>query len=257
MKLSTLTRVFICLLTTTTLLSCEDHRLMVGNQRFRIKEVTSRTSRVFSLVQYNYNSSSQIASSIRYTSVPSPTTSNQTTLVEYDVKNRLISTEQQPPVGLINQIKVRTEYGYDVAGNLSIVRTLTAPNTSNDFQLANTLTLEYTSSMFPVKITATGSGVPNGVTEYTYADGNVSREVFTPVDPGQPSNTRLFQYDDKPNPFYGKVIFGVDAQIFSKNNAVDPSRRLIYDANGFLVREEPSSGNTGPLNEVDYKYETY
>ncbi|GAB3957678.1 hypothetical protein GCM10028805_50830 [Spirosoma harenae] len=68
------------------------------------------------------------------------------------------------------------------------------------------------------------------------------------------SSIQTFQYDNKPNPYYGLIVGEPEIRTFSKNNVLVNSYLYSYDANGLLTKI--NSAFDGSLIQT-LEYEAY
>ncbi|WP_375446694.1 hypothetical protein [uncultured Fibrella sp.] len=242
-----------------TLTSCQDHREEVEPVRFRLKKTVSTSAirgntKDTTTILYTYNAKGQLGSE---TSVETSTYGP----LRY-VKNATFTYNAQ---GQLTQINAeysgnfsgfdRTEYTYDSAGNIMLetkLRNFDKSQPSN-YQVIDKTEYTYDGSLFPA--TATNS---YGTTRYTYLNGNISSKIV--------QGSTLFQYDDKPNPYYGVIrADGILSRLFSVNNQIDigivePRHVLTYNAAGLLVRLNIVYRPSFPYNydeQTTYEYEAY
>lgn len=250
-----------------TLASCDDHRIPAG-QRFRIKKVTPTYANetVSSFAVYNYDDNNRLLTVLNYTASANitPYVFGRRT-VYYDEQGRLTKFEDKLEDNGINPLLAsyqRTTYAYDTNGNVVAVKVYKVllsdpshPILQQDRQLL------YGSNQLPdVVKTKLNDGsqfdpILDFVEEYTYSGRNVIKVKRT-YNPTHTNNiasttTETFQYDDKPNPFYGFPGIGSDA--FSKNNVIETGSTYTYDANGLLIRKARVDGSL----TITYEYETY
>lgn len=239
-----------------TLTSCIDHRVP-ATQQYRIKQVRTTyvdANATGTTTTYNYDGSGRLVSYVGY--YGNPTLPNDSTSINYDAQGR-IATIVHAGWSAYKKIwnpSVSYSYEYDVSGNISTVNEYfinvlpTSPSLVKKFQLA------YDGTKFPVKVTSDfwdigGFKLGQSVEQYTYAGGNI---VKVEKSGNQSANgTSTFQYDDKPNPYYGLITGEPDIRIFSKNNAVTSDKQYTYDSNGLLTKVVTTTATT------EYEYETY
>ncbi len=254
-----------------TLSSCQDHRIpSPSGQQFRLKKVTNVNNSIANgYAVYNYDSDNRLINILNYSIVPTmaPYVFGRTTIV-YDAQGRLLKVENQidnSPFNPVLTFYYMTTYAYDKDDNITAIKKykvlkndITHPFLQEDRQLV------YGNTKFPIMMTTKindGSQFDpelNFSEEYTYTGGNIVEIKRTDWPTHYNGNntytsTRVFQYDDKPNPFYG-LLFGIpDERTFSKNNVIEGNRSYTYDTNGLLTNIAQRDGSSETL----YEYETY
>lgn len=216
------------------LAACEDHQLVTGAQRFRLKRVVITNTSADTLVStttYTYDSAGKL---VRFNYNTGTTPLDRIYALQYDNQGRLMRKEGTNAAGLVTE---RTTYNYQANGTVSSIQFFSNPDQAGTLRLAYTVTLDYGPDKQPIKQTATSAGdsLMTNVLLYTYADGNIVRIDHPNPNPNQ-SYYELVMYDDKPNPYYG--LIGSRDNVFetvNKNNPVRFREQLEYE-NGLLVK---------------------
>ncbi|MVM32666.1 hypothetical protein GO755_21675 [Spirosoma sp. HMF4905] len=239
-----------------TLTSCKDYQIP-ATQRFRIKKIRTTyadANATGTANTYNYDGNGRLANYVGYygnSSLPS-----DSTIISYDTQGRIqgILHESWYAYRSVWRPIVSYTYEYDMSGNISVIKEYfinvlpTSPSLVKEFQLA------YGDTKFPVKVTSdfwdsSGFKLGQSVEQYTYNGGNI---VKVEKSENQSANvTTTFQYDDKPNPYYGLITGEPDIRMFSMNNAVTSDKQYMYDSNGLLTKVVTTTATT------EYEYEAY
>ncbi|WP_461149231.1 hypothetical protein [Spirosoma pulveris] len=191
-------------------------------------------------------------------------------LLIYNDQGQLVSFEQQPDYsapGTVNSS--RYTYEYDDKGNVITIKyTLYLSPNVIDTYASQTIRVVYASnSRFPSRLTFFNDVFGEDYTyEYTYAGGNVvaikKSSVQTTL--SDFNYIRTYQFDNKPNPFYG-LYSGVpepdlfnsakqntfyENNILNQNNIIQPGYTYEYDSYGNLIKSMGTYTAT-------YEYEQY
>ena len=249
-----------------TLSSCEDHRIPVG-QRFRIKKFTNHYDGTYNVLTYGSNG--KVADVARYTS--SGVAAGGLALY-YDGQGNLQKSERQDKLGDPSTTTVQYTYGVDANGNIIAAErrdvSILGEFTKEQYQL----TYGSTSKVPNRSVVVTGS--PAAQRLYTYVDYVYSSENVVTIATRVTYNTgydlsnstRTYQYDTKPNPFYGLILGSPDISLYgivgnnagfikllSKNNVIDSDYVYAYDANGYLMSISLPDGRV----QNSFEYEAY
>jgi hypothetical protein len=263
------TRVIACLFVLVALFSCSDHRLVVGNERFRLKRADVLLFEGYQKTVYNYVADNRLASyEVTYipdSPNPPPTTPDYTIVFSYNAQNRLIKADRVSTNPNFTR-RVQVIYVNDNNGRIaSATMSDDNGNTPGILTQSEAYVFEYGAGAYPTKVTFTLSKSlsPSGVSTLTYNNGNVvsitkSTNVGSQV-------TTSYTYDDKLNPYFGLVTDNVDYPgysssdflTYSKNtrSAAYPSTTRSYNAKGLLVSE--SFLFNGVTRGSRYEYESY
>ncbi|GAB3785718.1 hypothetical protein GCM10028818_47820 [Spirosoma horti] len=250
--------------------SCEDHRIPQA-QRFRIKTVRTTSTDPYTTYisttteRYNYNSNGRLVSYVSglESNSPAPIGDSSRTVLNYDAQGRLetIFSESWDLVNTASGVvrlwrpDFNNTYAYDLNGNISVMRIVAiTKDRSRSPNLLEVLRFEYNGAKFPVKVLHTRASDNNQwVDQYTYSGANIvkveqSDNHAAPV-------TTVYQYDNKPNPFYGLII-GTKRNdsftAFNSNNLIVSGYQYEYDSNGLLLKIVTVDGVV-----QTYEYETY
>ena len=256
--------------------ACQDHRLTPNPERFRLKKTVYTTAIKFNTpyrqeVVYSYNSTGNLEKEIStITNTYENRVVTQLSAFTYDAQNRLIRIDSEADSGVNPPIR-RIEYTYDADGNIAEETTsvsYTGKNTG-DYTIIGQSVFTYAGSRFPVKQVYTNSPTVH-VYDYTYSNGNISQLVSTQTAATPyPAVTNTYQYDDKPNPYYGVIRSdGLTAAVANKNNVIDEitspapkyKRVLTYDSLGLLTKLNivyPPDPNYNYNSQTTYEYEKY
>lgn len=267
MKLSFIswTSVWVLVLIVT---SCQDHRIP-QSQRFRVKTIRTTThdsneSRLVT-VSYNYDSQGRLVSRVSGTEIKPvvPIGDSSRTVLNYDAQGRIdtIATETRDLVNTASGVvhlwrpDFKYLYEYDLNGNLSVMKLVAiTKDRSRSPNLLEVIRFEYAGTALPVKAIHTrASDNYQWIEQYTYSGANIVR-VETSDNQSAPVTT-VYQYDNKPNPFYGLIIGSKRNDsflIFNRNNMVSSDNQYAYDSNGLLSKVVAVGGI-----EQTYEYETY
>lgn len=226
--LQTIRTCFTALLLISLIWGCTDHLSRpTSPQRLRLKTVTSTNT---------------------------DGTTTQTTF-EYDVQNRLVAYNDY--TGLRNTITYDAQNQYQQIDN-SVSRTYFTYQSSQNGMLVTAKRYVLDVGERLVETYTYGFDAGNRLTNSTYVQGTVANpnlvtqsettyaytgDNITTVTVKALRNTRIdtYQYDDKPNPFYGLIGPGVDElRRFSRNNAtqlgIQPTIVYEYNAQGLPTR---------------------
>ncbi|GAB4023705.1 hypothetical protein GCM10028808_74740 [Spirosoma migulaei] len=159
-------------------------------------------------------------------------------------------------------------YSYDSTGNRIVAKKYSSMNASPTyFTLDEENTFAYTgSAKLPTKITTKiNTGWQFDPTyhfsqEFTFTDGNITTIKYTNM-PTRLNQYKLstslqnFQYDTKPNPYFGIDQTTSDRALFtySKNNPILSDVTYTYDQRGLLISSNEANG----LHIRNYEYESY
>jgi hypothetical protein len=256
----------------STLVSCEDHREGVEPTRFRLKKSVATSAyrantKDTSTTVYNYDAKGYLN---EQSNVSTNTFGNTrivtNTRFTYDAQNRLAQIEEKYIAGstTVNRI----DYTYDSAGNVlvEIKSSAFGPNRdqSGNFEVTGKTEFTYDGSQLPATV-----ATMYGKSSFSYANGNIYQSVFTSSDPKQSPITTTYQYDNKPNPFYGVTRgYGFQQQQLNRNNQVatsstpanGPKQTLTYNADGLLSKLNLTYIPNPPYNfdrQIVYEYEAY
>ena len=239
-----------------SLSECSDHRLVGTDQQFRIKTVAIRAARIAVIYSFNYDSMGRLVS-FATRNHPDPATPSQLNVLQYDVQGRLVKSEAQPAQN--GSGGRRTEYKYDVDGNLVSVITLVDDDLSGSYILQDEVILTYDGTgKVPVRISDSKQ-----VTILTYEASNVTQviSIYTGSNPAVPdTDTASYAYDERPNPLYNLSAALINTSIgglrlLSKNNVTNTDFILTYNANGLLMKRSNAGFNL--FYEETYEYEAY
>ncbi|GAB3710846.1 hypothetical protein GCM10027592_47910 [Spirosoma flavus] len=262
-----------------TLTACQDHRIPT-NPQFRIKKVIKQrvqpSSQESSTHIYSYDDQGKLAMIVTAYSMRARGGNDDvyfSSVFNYGANGKLTSLDYKSTPGrpaVYNPS--RYDYEYDVTGNATRIEfAFTTSDTAYNRSYRRTYNLEYNEAKLPVKITEIDDKFNEGViSEYTYENGNVvniKRSTFDYSGKITSSNTYTYNFDDKPNPFYGLFIGAPDPRIFSdyytfkyytftqsntfnKNNFLEPGLRYEYDSKGHLIKIVGSPTTT-------FEYEMY
>lgn len=248
--------------------SCADHRIPQA-QRFRIKTVKTMTpsqdnTRLTTEV-YNYDSNSRLVSYVSGTETNSlgPTGDSSRTVLNYNAQGRIenIFTETRDLVNTASGVvrlwrpNFNYIYEYDLNGNISVMKLVAiTKDRSRSPNLLEVIRFEYSGAKFPVKVIHTrASDNDQWIEQYTYSGANIvkveeSNNQSAPV-------TKVYQYDNKPNPFYGLIIgnkYNDAFTVFNSNNLIASDNQYEYDSNGLLSKVVAAGGIVQA-----YEYEAY
>ena len=248
--------------------ACQDNQV-TPEPRFRIKKVTPvyANSTDSSFATYEYDANNQLRYVLNYSVRPNSVSLyvfSRRTLC-YDEQGRLTKFEDKLEDNGINRIPSsyqRTTYAYDTNGRATTVNKYQVflDDPSHPL-LTENRQLQYGSNQFPdvikVKVNADSQFDPviDLAETYTYSGGNV-RTMKRTYYPTHANNTLFvvtdtFQYDDKPNPFYGFLSAGYDG--FSKNNVMESGTVSSYNTGGLLIRKARADNSL----VTAYDYEAY
>jgi YD repeat-containing protein len=254
-------RVIACLFVLVALFSCDDHRLVVGTERFRLKRSDVLLFKGYQKTVYNYVVGNRLANyEVTYipdSPNPPPTTPDYTVVFSYNAQNRLIKAETAG----------RSQVVYEYDGNGRMKSATLYNNAAGVLTLAATYVFEYGAGVYPTKVTYTSLNNPatSSVSTLMYTNENVA-SVTQSINGSAPTTT-LYTYENKLNPYFGLVTDQVnyasynlsegDFLTYSKNLRVSPyiSSRRTYDTKGLLIIE--SFLFTGNTSGSRYEYETY
>ena len=274
MKFTSLQKWAFVALITSLLTSCQDHRQVTDPQRFRLKKtvgspiVLPPNDDIITFI-YDYNAQGKLTIELSSFSSPAGVVrSLRTSTFTYDSQTKLTRIDSQfiPETGTL----YRYDYIYDANGNIA-TETFSAdvdkPHTGN-YQVISKKTYTYNGSLFPATMTseilpATRSS-ELGKQEYTYSNGDIVKQVFTPKNPNQTTTTGIYQYDDKPNPYYGLIRgdgFGTGS--FSKNNLIgfvpqgNDLTTYTYNSLGLVTKRVAHISGFNYDLQTTYEYEAY
>ncbi|AKD54899.1 hypothetical protein [Spirosoma radiotolerans] len=238
------------------LLGCEQQAPVSSpiNQFRLIKRIDSSATSL-ATTRYFYNSDNRLIQT--QTQTLSYTGSNliQTTAYRYDEQNRLIVIESQQGLALNKRVFTYNEQGDMVLSTDSSGFSNAIPIYTAQQQHA----YRYDSHHLPYQETLTPLGTNPLQTyqyQYTYQQGNVSQVSIT-LPNGSTSQT-TYQYDDKPNLWYGQWGSGVMPAVFSHNNVIFDHEQLSYTPQGLISQREtiyPTNRKLG--SKISFIYETY
>ncbi|WP_460971147.1 hypothetical protein [Spirosoma migulaei] len=256
--------------------ACQDHQLTPDPERFRLKKTVYTNAIKFNTpyrkeVVYSYNSTGNLEKEV---ATITSTYENRVIITlsafVYDAQNRLIRINSESDLGANLPIR-RIEYTYDADGNIAKETasvSYTGKNTG-DYTIIGQSVFTYAGSRFPLKQVYTNSSTVQ-VYDYTYSNGNISQLVSTQTAATPyPAVTNTYQYDDKPNPYYGVIRGdGLTAAVINKNNVIDEmtspapkyKRVLTYDSLGLLTKLNivyPPDPYYNYNSQTTYEYEKY
>ncbi len=274
MKPSLITWISICALS-LLFTACQDHRIpSMDTPRFRISKMTVQGgNQENSTTTYTYNIKGQLARIYKaYTqrAKGSNLDSHYNSLLTYNDQGQLVSFEQQPDYsapGTVNPSRYTYEYD-DKRNVVAIKYTLYSSPSVINTNASQTIRVVYASnSRFPSRITFFNDVFGEEYTyEYTYAGGNVVaiKKSSAQTTLSDFNYTRTYQFDNKPNPFYG-LYSGIpepdlfnsakrntfyENNILNQNNTTQPGYTYEYDSYGNLIK------STGTYTAT-YEYEQY
>ncbi|OJW79193.1 MAG: hypothetical protein BGO59_11645 [Spirosoma sp. 48-14] len=236
------------------LISCKDD-LPTGAQ-FRIKKVTMQGDQQYLTDTYYYSGNGRLSSMDKAYSDRRKTSNYDLyykTVFRYDARGRLILMEKQPDgTGHGTIYPGSYTYQYDANGNISLIKYRIDSPDANDNRLAKeTISYQYGSNRQPIRVTDFNDVFGDGfIYEYSYKDGNVAAIKKTKVTySGETElvSTRTYQFDDKPNPFYGLFTGLPDPDTF---NGYTFKQNSFYQSNTF-------NRNNIIFAQYDYEYDSY
>ncbi|GAB3958466.1 hypothetical protein GCM10028805_52850 [Spirosoma harenae] len=271
----------------TLLVSCQDAPVAT-EPRYRLKSISStygtldptkssNSSGQESIDTYTYDESGKLITQLTEYSLkvaPPLTTLWETRTLEtsvYDAQGRLEKKDAvltQNPDASDAKHRRMTTYVYDTTDRVTQVKEYSS--TSKEPVFPTNFTLDYIyeyayngSSRLPTKLSKkTNTGWQFDPTfyyveEYTYTDGNITTMNLTqmPTRLNQytaSSSLDYFQYDNKPNPYFG-IGIGTSRLSYCRNNPITTDVNYTYDERGLLIK---STGENGQLIRK-YEYETY
>ncbi|GAB4020918.1 hypothetical protein GCM10028808_64050 [Spirosoma migulaei] len=238
---------------------------------------SSNSSRQESIDTYNYDESGKLITQLTDYSLkvaPPLTTLWETRTIEtsfYDAQGRLEKKDavltQTPDASNVTHRRITT-YVYDRNDRVTQVKEYSS--TSKEPVFPTNFTLDYIyeyaysgSSKLPTKLSKkTNTGWQFDPTfyyveEYTYIDGNItamnSTQMPTRLNQYKASSSLdYFQYDNKPNPYFG-IGIGTRRLYYCRNNPLTTDITYLYDERGLLIK---TTGENGQLIRK-YEYETY
>ncbi|WP_460934380.1 hypothetical protein [Spirosoma humi] len=246
--------------------ACEDHRIP-SVQRLRIKTVRTIIPGLddtrLTTETYNYDSKGRLIQYVSGTETKPvvPIGDSSRTVINYDGQGRIenIFTEGR---GLVNTASgvvylwrpsFNTTYAYDGNGNITVMKLFAiTQDRSQSPNLLEVLQFEYDGTKFPVKVIHTTTSNNHQWTErYTYSGDNIVNVESS----DNQSATTTYQYDNKPNPFYGLLTGEKRNDAFialNKNNVMTNDKQYLYDTNGLLSKVIAADGVV-----YTYEYEAY
>lgn len=260
----------------STLIACDSPKNpSPSDPRFRVTKVTMKGDQQALTDTYSYNSDGRLATIYKaYTDRRK--TSNRdyyyTSVLHYDGQGRLTSFENQPDYTAAGTVyPALYTYEYDAKGNVSLINyALNSPDSSNNRFSETKFYLTYDNANRLIKLKSINDIFQDGIIyEYTYDKGIIVKiDKSTQDNTGRISlaYTRTYQFDDKPNPFYGLYTGAPDPDMFTdysyklntfyqnntltKNNILFPNLTYEYDSYGNLVK-------VVGVNIITYEYERY
>jgi len=250
--------------------SCADHRIPQA-QRFRIKTVRTTSSDPYTTYlsttteRYNYDSNDRLVSYVSglESNSPAPIGDSSRTVLNYDAQGRMenIFSESRDLVNTASGVvrlwrpSFSYLYEYDMNGNISVMKIVAiTKDRSRSPNLLEVLRFEYNDAKLPVKVIHTqASDNYQWIEQYTYGGANIVK-IETSDNQSAPVTT-AYQYDNKPNPFYGLIIGDKrnDAfTMFNRNNLIASDNQYEYDSNGLLSKVVVVGGIV-----QTYEYEAY
>ncbi|AKD54591.1 hypothetical protein [Spirosoma radiotolerans] len=265
-----------------TVASCNDHRLpSPTGQQFRI--IKSRTMGADSSTSiiagfYTYDSNGRL---VKYTEGNEkwPTNSafpdSSRILISYDAQGRVQTTTREawisvssaslpPPLNRLWRPNLRANFTYDLAGYITEVKQyLILNDRAQTPSLFQDIKIEYDGTELPVKLTTinwdpvTSNAQPLSqlVEQYIYNEGNIIEVARS--ENGGPALTVRYQYDDKPNPFYGLVGLvitnGPLFNLVNRNNVITANKQYSYNSVGLMTKVVGGD----PYSEQTYGFEAY
>lgn len=227
--------------------SCTDHRIPPEMQRFRLKKTVATNIQGSITTILDYNAEGKLISFVG---------GDQAYNVQYDALGRFINVHlKEYPDAIIRR------FGYDNANNVNYIQ--------NNFyrgeaglEILSEMTLKYSGTQYPASSSLDDSPSPRVLLSYyTFDSGNLIKleseinypsqnEVLSPIN---------YQYDDKPNPYFGLLPLGISIEeSLNKNNAIMSSNELIYNNNGMLIQKNiNSTGPVGTRTTITFEYEVY
>jgi len=234
--------------------SCADHRIPQA-QRFRIKAVRTITPDPYTTYlsttteRYNYDSNGRLVSYVSglESNSPAPIGDSSRTVINYDAQGRIetIFSESRDLVNTASGVvrlwrpDFNNTYEYDLNGNISVMKIVAiTKDRSRSPNLLEVLRFEYTGAKFPVKVLhTTPSNNDQWTEQYTYSGANIVKVEQS--DNHSAPVTKVYQYDNKPNPFFGLII-GTKRNdsftVFNSNNLIASDYQYEYDSNGLLSK---------------------
>ncbi|WP_020600048.1 hypothetical protein [Spirosoma panaciterrae] len=239
--------------------ACQDHRIpQAPGSKFRIKKVTVgyENATDYSYSIYTYMSTGLLASVDQYTvKGNSAAVQNSKTVMTYDGQGKILKAEMQllSSNGAAQWVPFQNyTYEYDKNGIITQIKRYDLANPASPVLIDQHL-LEYNVARLPIKQSYT-IGTHQWVEQYTYSGGNVVKVDRNDNLSGL--STLVFQYDDKPNPFYGLITGPPSYTIFSANNIITPNQIYTYDSNGLLIKGTLAVSGFGNYI-TKFEYEPY
>ncbi len=244
------------LLLLVTLLACDQQAPVSApaNQFRLLKRIdSSATSLTTSL--YFYSPDNRLIRTQTQTLIYQVSNLNQIASYRYDERNRLIMIESQQGMTLTKRV-----FTYDEQGDMVLSKDSSGFSNSIPLYTAQQQhTYRYDSHHLPIQETLTQFGAYLLQTyhyQYTYQQGNVGQVTITLPD-GSTSQT-TYQYDDKPNLWYGQWENAAMPAVFSANNVIFDHQHLSYTQQGLISQRETSyPANARLASKTTYLYETY
>jgi len=176
--------------------------------------------------------------------------------VKYDALGRFINVHLAE-----NANAIIRRYGYDANSNVNYIQ-INSYRGEVGLEIISGMTLNYKETRYPTSSSLDDSPSPRSLLSYyTFEAGNLIRlereinypsqnEVLTPV---------TYQYDDKPNPYFGLLPLGISIEeSLNKNNALIPTDELIYNSNGLLAQKNINfTYPTIYRSTITFEYEAY
>lgn len=227
-----------------TLFACEDHRQTpVATLRQRVKTIERVGS---STTTYTYDQNNRASS---YT-----TTNGSKGLFYYDFQNRyarydIVSLSGDQMNGRRYRFNFTSNSNALSVAGIDFTSTTETTNETRSYGLDNSH-----------HITSFSNGLSNGylANTYQYTGDNITSGVFIQ---GRNLENRTFDHDDKPNPYFGLIIPGIDEFLtYNRNNIIKityngTSIEYVYEYNvqGLPTRVARKDG----LDETRFTYESF
>lgn len=247
-----LLRTIITLLVAGSVMSCIDHQTRpISPQMVRLKTTNNVNFGGFPFsTEYTYDASNRVASFV--TSIGSKA------VFQYDDQNRYKLFDYFPNASDLT-IGEETYFVYNPNDNSFLANTGILRNgTFEGTRESRTYSLDANKRVLGF------GGFQNGIfgaETYEYTGGNITSVSYTSNRVTEKLN---YEYDDKPNPYYGLIAPDISAvRRFSRNNVT----KIIRDSDGVVIAESTYEYNAQGLptkqkdkngiGEVIYTYESY
>lgn len=223
--------------------------------RLRIKKWISQsdTYKYYNFITYTYDNMGRLASFNSQQGKVCCFTTGQTTVLKYNQLGQLISVEGLPNGDTTGQFFAYLDtYEYDSKGNPVLIKNYTSPiYQQTPLVYRSDDKHDYDATGLLIKSTISNPS-SQAVYDYVYSNGNMIS-----IKDNDRSTTNTYQYDDKPNPFYGLLSSSLRTpatSIYSKNNVISTGATYTYDSAGIIVKAVSSD----PKLRIDmYEYEQY